>query len=82
MAVMVKMDGQGRVLIPARIRRRLGTRLFVVEVKDDRIVLKPLKTIRLTELFDSIPLDSVEDFTDTHGLRRALAEGRPDAEVS
>ncbi len=67
------MDRHGRILIPAAIRKRLKTRLFIVEAEEDKIVLKPVEPLSLTSLFDSIPVDDVEDFTDTHELRRALA---------
>lgn len=68
----MKMDKQGRILIPAAVRRRIGARLFVLEEGEGgELRLKPIREIRLTELFDSIEVD-VEDFTDTHELRRAL----------
>jgi AbrB family looped-hinge helix DNA binding protein len=31
MGTVVKMDKQGRILIPAAVRRRIGARLFVLE---------------------------------------------------
>lgn len=68
----MKMDKQGRILIPAAVRRRIGARLFVLEEGEGgELRLKPIREIRLTDLFDSIEVD-VEDFTDTHELRRAL----------
>jgi AbrB family looped-hinge helix DNA binding protein len=70
MGTVVKMDKQGRILIPAAVRKRIGARLFVLE-EGGELRLKPIREIRLTELFDSIEVD-VEDFTDTHELRRAL----------
>jgi len=71
--VVVKMDKHGRILIPANIRKTIKADLFVVEVLGDEIRLKPLKTLDLISLFDSIEVD-VEDFSDTHKLRKALAE--------
>jgi hypothetical protein len=54
------------------VRRRIGARLFVLEEGEGgELRLKPIREIRLTDLFDSIEVD-VEDFTDTHELRRAL----------
>jgi len=70
---IVKMDKQGRVLIPASIRRKFETNIFSLEVVGDELRLKPVKTLRLSELFDSIEVD-VKDFSDTHELRRALYE--------
>jgi len=73
MGLLARMDKQGRILIPAGIRRKLKTRLFIVEAEEDRIVLRPVEPVSLTSLFDSIVVDDVEDFTDAHELRRALA---------
>jgi AbrB family looped-hinge helix DNA binding protein len=70
---IVKMDKQGRILIPASIRRKFETNLFSLEVVEDELRLKPVKVLRLSELFDSIEID-VKDFSDTHELRRALYE--------
>lgn len=67
------MDKQGRILIPASIRRKFETNLFSLEVVEDELRLKPVKVLRLSELFDSIEID-VKDFSDTHELRRALYE--------
>lgn len=71
--VIVKMDKQGRVLIPASIRRKVGSELFMIEVVDDEIRLKPVKPVELTSLFDRIPVD-VEDFTDTHALKNSISK--------
>ena len=66
----MKMDRQGRILIPAAVRKRIGARLFVLEEGEGgELRLKPIRGIRLTDLFDSIEVD-VEDFIDTHKLRR------------
>jgi len=68
----VKMDKQGRILIPAAVRKRVEARLFVLEEGEGgELLLKPIKEVRLTDLFDSIEVE-VEDFTDTHELRGAL----------
>ncbi len=72
--VIVKMDKTGRILIPASIRRIIKSRLFMIEIVDDEIRLKPLKVIDLTSLFDSITVD-IDDFTNTHKLRKALLRG-------
>lgn len=67
------MDKQGRILIPAGVRKKLGTNLFSLELVENELRLKPIKALRLSDLFDSIEVD-VEDFSDTHELRRALHE--------
>jgi len=58
----VKMDKQGRMPIPAAVRRR-EARLFVLEGSEGgELRLKPIKEIRSTDLFDPI---------ETHKLRKA-----------
>ncbi len=81
-ADIVRMDRQGRILIPAKIRKRLRSRLFLIEIEDGKIVLKPLESIRLTDLFDSIVVDDVKDFADTHELRKALVREGSGGQVS
>ncbi|MHC1628899.1 MAG: division/cell wall cluster transcriptional repressor MraZ [Candidatus Nezhaarchaeales archaeon] len=71
---IVKMDRQGRILIPAKIRAKLQSTIFTLEVNDNELRLRPLKRIKLSDLFDSIEVN-VDDFTDTHKLRKALLEG-------
>ena len=39
---VVRLDDNGRVYIPASIRRRLRSREFYVEEKDGRIILIPV----------------------------------------
>jgi len=68
---IVKMDRQGRILIPVKVRKRIGARLFVLEVVGEELRLKPIKPISPSQLFDSIEIE-VEDFSDTHELRRSL----------
>lgn len=70
---VVKMDKHGRILIPASIRKKINSDLFIIEVSNGEIILKPVKPIKLTSYFDRIVVD-VEDFTDTHGLKRALTK--------
>lgn len=71
---IVKMDEQGRVVIPASIRRRLKAKLFSLELVGEELRMKPIRDIKLSDLFDSIEIDA-DDFSDTHELRRALLEG-------
>lgn len=68
---VVKMDKQGRIIIPAKIREKLGTDIFLLEMIEDTIYLKPVKTVKLIDLIDTVEID-IDDFTDTHKLRKAL----------
>jgi len=71
MQILVKMDRQGRILIPSSIRQKLDTSIFLLEYSENEIRLKPIKTISLKEFIDSIEVE-VDDFTDTHALRKSL----------
>ena len=70
-SMVVRMDRQGRIVIPVNIRKNIKSNIFLLEVVNDEIRLKPIKTTRLTSLVDRIEVD-VDDFTDTHKLRKAL----------
>ncbi len=53
MPIKVVVDERGRITIPSEIRRRLKLRRgmeLVVEVKDDFIVLKPVRRIKAKDL--------------------------------
>ena len=71
MSMVIRMDRQGRIVIPVNIRKNIKSNIFLLEVVNDEIHLKPIKTTRLTSLVDKIEVD-VDDFTDTHKLRKAL----------
>lgn len=68
MLAIVRMDSQGRILIPAKIRRKIKSKTFILELRNGEILLKPINDIKLTSLFDKIEIN-VNDFTDTHKLR-------------
>ncbi len=71
MVDIIRMDKQGRILVPASIRRNIKSNIFIVEVVDDEIHLKPIETTNLTGFIDKVEVD-VDDFTDPHELRKAL----------
>lgn len=48
--------------------------MLSLELVGDELRMKPIRDIKLSDLFDSIGID-VKDFSDTHELRRALLEG-------
>jgi len=43
MSEVVEIDAQGRIYLPASIRRRLRFRRFRVEVRGDALILRPVK---------------------------------------
>jgi len=69
--VVVVMDKQGRILIPRNIRRNISSTVFLLELEDDGIKLKPINVSKLTSFIDKIAVE-IDDFTDTHKLREAL----------
>ncbi len=69
------LDDGGRVVIPAEWRKKWGRKVLVIRLSEEEILVRPLrKQLKLTDLVDSIEVDGVDDFTDTHKLRRALNE--------
>ena len=40
---VVELDAQGRIYLPASVRRRLKFRKFKIEVRGDTVILLPLK---------------------------------------
>jgi len=73
MNMVIRMDKQGRIIIPSSIRKNMKSDIFIIEVIDNEIRLKPIEVTRLTSFIDKIEVD-IDDFTDTHKLREALIE--------
>ena len=73
MSVTKIVDKLGRVVIPAEWRREWGKRVVLYKLNEDEILMKALrKKGKLTDLIDSITIDEVSDFTDTHALKERL----------
>ncbi len=53
MAELLKMDKSGRIVIPGRIRKKFPAGLFTVDVDDERIELRPVRS--LPSLFGTVP---------------------------
>lgn len=41
----ITLDKKGRLVLPAKFRKRLRTRKFVVRAEEGRIVLEPVKSL-------------------------------------
>nr|MDO8098856.1 AbrB/MazE/SpoVT family DNA-binding domain-containing protein [Candidatus Njordarchaeota archaeon] len=68
-----RLDDGGRVVLPAEWRKKWGKRVLVVRISDEEILVRPFKKrVKLTDLVDSIEVDNVDDFADTHKLREAF----------
>jgi len=50
---VVVVDEYGRIVIPKRVRKIFRTSKFEIDVKEEKIELKPIKS--LDELFGSLP---------------------------
>ncbi|MCD5409927.1 MAG: AbrB/MazE/SpoVT family DNA-binding domain-containing protein [Methanocellales archaeon] len=50
---VVVVDTHGRIVIPKRVRKVFKTNKFEIEVRNEKIELKPIKS--LDELFGSLP---------------------------
>ncbi len=69
----VKIDKAGRVVIPAEWRKDWGKKALMVRLSDDEVLIKSLrKRGKLTDLVDSMEIEGVSDFGDTHELRMVL----------
>ncbi len=44
MVEVVEIDGSGRIYLPARIRRQIRERRFLVRVEEGRIILVPVRS--------------------------------------
>ncbi len=73
MSVTKTVDRLGRIVIPVDWRRQWGNKVVLFRLSEDEILVKALrKRGKLTDLIDSITIDDVGDFTDTHALREKL----------
>jgi len=67
------LDDGGRVVLPAEWRKKWGKRVLLVRISDEELLVRPLKKrVKLTDLVDSIEVEDVDDFRDTHKLREAV----------
>ena len=68
-----QMDKMGRIVIPAEWRKKFGKKVLMVKLSDDEILIKSIKKRgKLTDLVDSIEIEDVDNFEDTHELRSVI----------
>ena len=68
-----QMDKMGRIVIPAEWRKNLGKKVLMVKLSDDEILIKSIKKRgKLTDLVDSIEIEDIDNFEDTHELRSVV----------
>ena len=57
--------------------KKIGSTRFIIVLRDNEIVLKPLKNIKLKDLFDTVKIDvPAESFRDYSELKKYLVKGR------
>ena len=72
------VDRYGRIKIPKRILKNIGSHRFVIVLHGREIILKPLQPKDLKNFFDSVEVDVPEDaFRDYSKLKRYLLRGGP-----
>lgn len=71
-SVVKTIDSQGRLIIPAEMRKTWKSNKVMVIKDNDEIRIVPLEMLQPTELFDSIKIDDDLDLTDSHTLMKAL----------
>ena len=69
------LDKQGRIVIPSKWRKKHKVKKVKIIIRDDEILIKPVKSPKLTELFDSIEIDIKSPLTDWKKLKREMLTG-------
>jgi len=53
MDIFVNMDENGRMTLPSKVRKKYGTRRFILRTKEKEVILKPVMSVE--DLFGSLP---------------------------
>jgi len=71
------VDAQGRVSLPSEWRRRhLDHDGKVTLIQNgEEIIIKPIKATKISEVFDTIPVDLESDLGDWKRVKRELLKG-------
>jgi bifunctional DNA-binding transcriptional regulator/antitoxin component of YhaV-PrlF toxin-antitoxin module len=77
-AVVKTIDSQGRLIIPAEMRKAWKSDKVMVIKDNNEIRIVPLETLRPSELFDSLKIDDDLDLTDSHIIMKALRRKAPE----
>ena len=77
-SVVKTIDSQGRLIIPAQMRKAWKSDKVMVIKENNEIRIIPLDTLQPSELFDSIKIDDDLDLTDSHTIMKALRRKAPE----
>jgi len=71
--VLKKIDGQGRIVVPASWRRKhLRGNAVLVRPRGNVLEIIPQEDVNLTAYFDAAEVDLKADLSDWHAVRREL----------
>lgn len=76
-SVIKTIDNQGRLIIPAEMRKDWKSDKVMVIKDHNEIRIVPLETHQPSEFFDSIKVDDDLDLTDSHSVMKALRRETP-----
>lgn len=71
------VDAQGRVSLPSEWRRRHldpDGRVAVIQ-NGEEIIIKPIKPLKISDVFDAVPVDLESDLGDWKRVKRELLKG-------
>jgi len=71
------VDSQGRVSLPSEWRRRHldpEGRVTVIQ-NGEEIIIKPVRTLKISEVFDVVSVDVESDLGDWERVKRELLKG-------
>ena len=71
------VDSQGRVSLPSEWRRRHldpEGRVTVIQ-NGEEIIIKPIRTLKISEVFDVVSVDLESDLGDWERVKRELLKG-------
>jgi len=71
-SVIKSIDPQGRIIIPAEMRRGWKSDKVMLTKEKGAIRITPLEPKPPSSFFDSIPIDESIDLSDSHAVMKAL----------
>ena len=71
------VDAQGRISLPSEWRRRHldpDGRVTVIQ-NGEEIIIKPIKPLKISDVFDAVPVDLESDLGNWKRVKRELLKG-------
>lgn len=71
------VDSQGRVSLPSEWRKRHldpDGRVSIIQ-NGEEIIIKPIRPLKISEVFDAVPVDLESDLGDWKKVKRELLKG-------